>query len=72
VSGTSWPTNDTLTITFTDALKVKTTYATTPTDGSGNFTENITIPSTAAAGTAKVLVTSKLTGARYQKTVTVS
>ena len=72
VSGTSWPTNDTLTITFTDALKVRTTYATTPTDGSGNFTENITIPSTAAAGTAKVLVTSKLTGARYQKTVTVS
>jgi hypothetical protein len=72
VSGTGWPTNDTLTITFTDALKVKTTYATVPTDGSGGFTANITIPSTAAAGTGKVLVTSNLTGARFQRKFIVS
>jgi hypothetical protein len=72
VSGTGWPASDTLTITFTDAHNVKTTYPTVPTDGSGSFSDSIAIPSTASAGTGRVTVTSKLTGALFVKNVTVT
>lgn len=71
-TGTNWPANDTLTITFTDAGKVKTTYPAVAGDGSGNFSDPLVIPSTAAPGNGHVTVTSKLTGAVFTKTVTVT
>jgi hypothetical protein len=56
-----------VTVSFTDASKVKSTYPAVTTDSSGNFSgDQITIPAGAAAGKAKVTVTSVLT-ARYSR-----
>jgi hypothetical protein len=62
LSGSGYLPGDTITPTFTDHGGVKTVLPTVTTNGSGEFSTEITIPATAALGKGTITVTSTDTG----------
>ena len=62
VSGGGYLPGDTITPTFTDHKGVVTTLPTVTTNGSGEFSTEITIPESAVVGSGRIKVTSALTG----------
>ena len=72
LSGVGYMPEDTITPSFTDKGKTKTTYTAVKTNSSGEFSTEITIPLTAAEGAGKINVASANTGLSFGKTFTVS
>jgi hypothetical protein len=73
VSGSDFPAADTIGLTFKDAAKTPTSYPRVPTDQTGSFTTQITIPQGAAPGAGKIGVRSILiTLLEVKKTFTVT
>jgi hypothetical protein len=62
LSGSGYLPGDTITPTFTDHSGVKTTFPSTTTNGSGEFSTEITIPTTAALHGGTIEITSTDTG----------
>ena len=58
ITGTSFAPADTIKLAFTDAKKVKTTFANATTNGSGEFKAEVELPAGAALGSGKFTVTS--------------
>ncbi len=67
VSGSGYLPGDTLELKFSDHHDVKTHYANVTVNGSGEFSVEITIPSTAALGGGEVKVASLVTGAKISQ-----
>jgi filamentous hemagglutinin len=72
LSGSAYPPADTVTLTFTDHAKVKTTLPSVKTSAGGTFSTEFTIPAGAAAGVATFEAKSKETGVKVKATFTVS
>jgi hypothetical protein len=62
ISGSGYLPGDTITPKFTDHGSVKTVFPTVTTNGSGEFSDEITIPAGAATGAGEIVVTSTITG----------
>ncbi|MGH2853218.1 MAG: beta strand repeat-containing protein [Solirubrobacteraceae bacterium] len=62
LSGSGYLPGDTITPTFVDQKGVLTTFPTVTTNGSGEFSTEITIPASAAVGAGTIKVTSAQTG----------
>jgi hypothetical protein len=72
LSGSAYPPEDTVTLTFTDHAKAKTTLPSVKTSAGGTFSTEFTIPAGAAAGTATFEAKSKETGAKVKATFAVT
>jgi fibronectin-binding autotransporter adhesin len=72
VSGSGYLPGDTITPTFTDHKGVITTFPTVTTNGSGEFSTEITVPPSAVVGVGRIKVTSALTGVHISGSFTVT
>ncbi|MFI5003843.1 MAG: hypothetical protein ACHQE6_02395 [Solirubrobacterales bacterium] len=72
LSGSGYLPGDTITPTFTDHNKVKTTFPSVTTNGSGEFSTEITIPAGAALKGGSISIKSTQTGVTITKTFTVT
>ena len=72
VSGEGYLPGDTIKLTFTDHGKVKTVFPGVITNGSGEFSTEITIPAGAAVGAGTISMVSTVTSVGINKTFTVT
>ena len=72
VSGSSFPPNDKVKLSFTDSAGTVTVLGTATTDASGAFSQGVTIPAGAAAGAGKLGAKSTFAGMQVLKTFTVA
>ncbi len=72
LSGSGYLPGDTITPTFTDHNKVKTVFPGVTTNGSGEFSTEITIPAGAALKGGSISIKSTQTGVTISKTFTVT
>jgi hypothetical protein len=72
VSGTGYPGNSAVALTFKDVNGAVTSLGTVTTDATGAFSQAVTVPAGAAMGCAKVTAKSRITSVQVVKTFKVT